>query len=235
MRTFPALVDDLYRTLKELDYLEHLPADKLNENELAELECLRSHYDALIDELNKTEWPLTSTRSIDLPDPYATDFFELSIFRPSGQTEEEGYVYMLSYEFDPWIFATAGGFPSRAAALAGYLRGRLSIEADLPDHLLDPVIEGPIQVSPDTELRTVYTTDAPGHHVLEILQCGTKPEELRYTWQIRNARAEVVWSSTESYHSRASAYQAARWEIARLDLDTPPSACSAPGDVDATD
>jgi hypothetical protein len=46
----------------------------------------------------------------------------------------------------------------------------MSVDADLPDNLFDPVIEGPVQVSPDIELRTVYTTDAPGHHVLVLHQ-----------------------------------------------------------------
>jgi hypothetical protein len=170
MRTFHALVDDLCRTLKELDYLENLPADKLSEDELAELESLRSHYDALIDELNKTEWPLTETGSIDLPNPYAPKSWVLSISRPSRQAEEQGYDYTLSFEDDPWIYITSPGFPSRAAALAGYLRGQMSVDADLPDNLFDPVIEGPVQVSPDIELRTVYTTDAPGHHVLVLHQ-----------------------------------------------------------------
>ncbi|WP_434129845.1 hypothetical protein [Methylocaldum sp. GT1BB] len=92
----------------------------------------------------------------------------------------------------------------------------------LSDHLIDRVIEGPVQIPAGLELKKVYATEAPGHHILELLQCADPSEEWRYTWQIRNARGEVVWSSTAWYFSRTSAYQAARREIERLGLGVGP-------------
>ncbi|WP_347258874.1 hypothetical protein [Methylocaldum sp.] len=65
--TFPRNGADLYRTLVEFEYQPNLPADKLSEGDLAEQRRHRSHYAALIRELEETEWLLTSTGCINLP------------------------------------------------------------------------------------------------------------------------------------------------------------------------